>query len=84
MDRQGTIMGVPYDFRKPTWARMKDRMWNPGDERIVTPRTSGVGWTLNLYQLKKRYPPLFYLLVAALVAGVSWRAYRFFTEEDGD
>ena len=56
MDKQGKILGIPFDFRKPTYARMKQRMWNPDDERIMTPRTSGIGWTVNLYQLRKRSP----------------------------
>lgn len=84
MNKHGSFMGIPYDFRKPTWNRMKERMWNPADERLITPRAVGMGWTVNLYQLKKRYPLLFYLLVAALAAGLALRAYRFFTEDDGD
>lgn len=81
MEKQGRILGIPYDFRRPTYRRMKERMWNPEDERIVTPRTSGVGWTVNLYQLKKRYPAAFYLLAAAFVGGVGWQAWKFFAGE---
>lgn len=38
---------VPYDFRMPTVARMKERMWNPEGEHLINPRVFGVGWTLN-------------------------------------
>lgn len=82
MEKQGEIMGIPYDFRKPTYKRMKERMWNPEDERIMTPRTSGIGWTINLYQLKQRSPVAFYLLLAVVFAGMAWSIWRFFTAED--
>jgi hypothetical protein len=81
MEKYGMIFGViPYDFRIPTWSREKMRMWNPDDERIIMPRGFGIGWTLNLYQLRKRYPPLFNLLIVAVVVRFAWGAYRFFNK----
>ena len=48
---QGHVFGViPYDFRPPTWARIKAELWNPADPRILTPHAFGVGWGVNLYQ----------------------------------
>jgi hypothetical protein len=48
----GTLAGVvPYDLRKPTMARARERMWAPDDPRIVMPRVFGVGWTLILGRL---------------------------------
>lgn len=50
-DRQwhGTVAGfVPYDFRVPTAARVKERIWDPEGARIVNPRVFGVGWTVNV------------------------------------
>jgi uncharacterized membrane protein len=45
----GKVAGfVPYDFRIPTLARIKDRFWNPEAEHVVSPRVFGVGWTLNM------------------------------------
>ncbi|MGB4592715.1 MAG: DUF5808 domain-containing protein [Coriobacteriia bacterium] len=44
---QGHILGMPYEFRVPTAARVMERMWNPADPRIMVPRTWGVGWTIN-------------------------------------
>ena len=45
----GKVIGfVPYDFRMPTVARVKERMWNPDSTQLINPRVFGVGWTLNL------------------------------------
>lgn len=48
---QGTFAGMPYDWRRPTWARFKSRAWNPDDPRLFTPKTFGWGYDLNLYRL---------------------------------
>jgi Family of unknown function (DUF5808) len=44
----GQIAYVPYDFRVPTLDRFLQSWWNPDDPRIVTPRTFGLGWALNV------------------------------------
>jgi hypothetical protein len=44
----GRMLGVPYDLRRPTWRRVRERWWAPQDPRLVTPRVLGVGWSLNL------------------------------------
>jgi hypothetical protein len=53
-DWQGRALGVPYDFRPPTLDRMRARLWNPEDEHIFVPHVFGIGWTVNLYQLKRQ------------------------------
>lgn len=53
-DWHGSIIGVPYDYRMPTADRLLSRIWNPDDERILVPIVFGVGWTLNLYQVRRR------------------------------
>ena len=53
-DWHGRIIGVPYDFRMPTPGRLRARLWNPEDVRIIVPLVVGIGWTINLYQLKRR------------------------------
>jgi hypothetical protein len=45
---------VPYDFRMPTWERIKETYWNPYDSRILTPEVFGVGWAINFYALLDR------------------------------
>jgi hypothetical protein len=52
--RHGELFGfVPYDFRLPTADRAKQRAWNPDSQRVLTPVTFGVGWTLNLGRLAR-------------------------------
>jgi hypothetical protein len=38
---------VPYDFRMPTFSKIKGTFWNP-EGSIVVSRAFGVGWTINL------------------------------------
>jgi Family of unknown function (DUF5808) len=45
----GRLAGaVPYDFRPPTFERLKANVWNPDDARVLTDKTFGVGWDVNL------------------------------------
>ena len=48
---QGKFAGLPYDFRRPTMARLRSRWWNPNDRRLLTPRAFGWGYDLNAYWL---------------------------------
>jgi hypothetical protein len=52
--RQGTFLGVPYDWRKPTWRRVKSRWWNPKDPRLFVPRAFGWGWDINVARMLGR------------------------------
>lgn len=48
----GVVAGfVPYDFRVPTVARVRERVWAPEDEHLLKPHPFGVGWTLNVGKL---------------------------------
>ena len=47
----GALGFVPYDFRIPTLARVKERMWDPEGAHLISPRVFGVGWTLNVGRL---------------------------------
>jgi len=50
---EGRVFGVvPYDFRPPTWQRIRDAYWNPNSEHLFSDRVFGVGWALNLYRAK--------------------------------
>jgi uncharacterized protein DUF5808 len=50
----GKVFGlVPYDFRPPTWERIRAAYWNPEDDRLFTDRVFGVGWAINLYRAKE-------------------------------
>ena len=51
----GVVAGfVPYDFRVPTVARLRERIWAPEDEHLLTPHPFGVGWTLNAGRVVSR------------------------------
>ncbi len=43
---------VPYDFRPPTWQRIRDAYWNPQSDRLFNDRVFGVGWAVNLHRAK--------------------------------
>ena len=68
-DIQGTFLGMPYDFRRPTKARILSRIWNESAP-LFPARAWGLGWTVNLKHAKA---PLF-LLVTALIGGVAFYA----------
>lgn len=53
----GTFLGVPYDWRRPTVARAKERWWNPAEPRLFTPKVYGWGWDVNFARLLGRKPP---------------------------
>ena len=50
----GTYLGVPYDWRWPSVAVIRERFWNPDDPRIFTPKVFGWGWSVNLAALFSR------------------------------
>jgi len=53
--RQHTrFLGVPYDWRRPTWARVRARWWNATDDRVFTPKTFGWGFAINLHAVLRR------------------------------
>ncbi|HEY4160707.1 MAG TPA: hypothetical protein VGM08_01470 [Candidatus Saccharimonadales bacterium] len=48
--KRGKFLDVPYDWRKPTRARLRTRIWNP-DAPLVTPKWCGWGFDVNFYRL---------------------------------
>ena len=58
MRRTGRLLGLPFDWRRPTVARAKARWWNPNDPRLFTPKVYGWGFTINVARLfgRKRAP----------------------------
>ena len=48
----GKVAGVvPYDFRPPTFERLRRSVWDPDSDRLIVPQAFGVGWTVNLGRL---------------------------------
>ena len=54
--KTGRLLGMPYDWRRPTLARTKERWWNAAEPRLVTPKVYGWGWDLNVARLLRRKP----------------------------
>jgi hypothetical protein len=52
--KTGTFLKMPYDWRKPTKARTKSRLWNAEDRHIFTPKTYGWGYSFNFYEIAVR------------------------------
>jgi hypothetical protein len=48
----GRLLGVPYDFRLPTMAKVRERLWSPANPNLLVPHAFGMGWTLNLGRLR--------------------------------
>ena len=71
----GKVGGVvPYDFRPPTWDRIRAAYWNPEDDRLFTDRVFGVGWAINLYRARELMQGAFQQLMgAAAPASQRWR-----------
>ena len=47
----GKVAGfIPYEFRPPTGARLKETYWDPYG-RVFSPQVFGIGWTINFYAL---------------------------------
>lgn len=46
---EGELLGIPYDLRAPTAARIKSRTWNKDDRRMFPPKVFGWGYTINFY-----------------------------------
>jgi len=54
--KTGTFLRVPYDWRRPTVERTKQRWWNPDEPRLIVPKVFGWGYDLNLARLLGRKP----------------------------
>jgi Family of unknown function (DUF5808) len=50
----GRFLGVPYDWRRPTVARVKQRWWNPAERKVLVPKVFGWGYDVNLAELARR------------------------------
>jgi hypothetical protein len=43
----GELLGIPYNFDKPSFRRLLSSYWQPG-EGMVVEKPFGIGYTLNL------------------------------------
>jgi hypothetical protein len=47
----GNILGIPYDFRRPTLEKLRKTFWNEKTSQILVPQAFGMGWSINFYPL---------------------------------
>jgi len=52
--KTGTFLGVPFDWRRPTRARVRSRWWNRNDRRVFTPKSFGWGYDINFAEVARR------------------------------
>jgi hypothetical protein len=45
--QEGEILGIPYNFNRPSIGRMLSAYWQPGEGMLVE-KPFGIGYTLNL------------------------------------
>jgi len=45
--QSGSILGIPYNFERPSLGRLLSAHWKPG-EGMVVEKPFGIGYTLNL------------------------------------
>ena len=50
----GKFLGIPYDWRRPTWQRARDTWWDPSSDNIIVPRWWGWGYSVNLHALLRK------------------------------
>jgi hypothetical protein len=49
----GQLLGfVPYDLRPPTMTRIRESVWQPDSDRLILPRSFGVGWSVNFARVR--------------------------------
>ncbi|GGI93911.1 hypothetical protein GCM10008995_00090 [Halobellus salinus] len=63
--KQGEILGVPYNFERPSLGRLVSSHWQPGDSMLVQ-KPFGIGYTLNLASWRS-------WVVLAVVAVLLWQ-----------
>jgi hypothetical protein len=47
----GNVLGIPYDFRRPTLAKICQTFWNDQTTQLLVPQAFGMGWSINVYPL---------------------------------
>lgn len=71
MKTQKTFLGIPYNWDKPSWKKVKERVWNKKDRSLFTPKVFGWGYSINFYELLYRRKMLLTLIIiVSLLFGI--------------
>lgn len=84
MKLSGKVLGIPYDFKLSTIRKFRRTWWNSDEPRIIVPKAFGLGYDLNLYQLRHKKPLLFNLFIAGLAAVALSRLLGLIDEDQPD
>jgi hypothetical protein len=76
MKKQPTFLGIPYNWKWPTWKEINKRMWNKSDHRLFPPKAFGWGYTINFYELLHHRKKLLAMIAAILVIVAVLFAYK--------
>jgi len=66
--KQGEILGIPYNFERPSIGRMLSSYWKPGKGMLVK-KPFGIGYTLNLANWRS-------WVALAVVGGLLWQEQK--------
>ncbi|WP_336021673.1 DUF5808 domain-containing protein [Halobellus salinisoli] len=72
--KQGEILGIPYNFERPSIGRMLASYWKPGEKMLVK-KPFGIGYTLNLANWRS-------WVALAVVGGLLWQEQKSRSGED--
>lgn len=63
--QSGEVLGIPYNFERPSMGRMVSSYWQPGREMLVK-KPFGIGYTLNMANWRS-------WIVLVVVAALLWQ-----------
>ncbi|WP_049986372.1 DUF5808 domain-containing protein [Halobellus rufus] len=66
--KQGEILGIPYNFERPSIGRMLASYWKPGEGMLVK-KPFGIGYTLNLANWRS-------WVALVVVGGLLWQEQK--------
>jgi hypothetical protein len=66
--QQGEILGIPYNFERPSLGRMLSSYWQPGKGMLVK-KPFGIGYTLNLANWRS-------WIALVVVGGLLWQEQK--------
>ncbi len=72
----GEILGVPYNFERPSISRMLSSYWQPGEGMLVE-KPFGVGYTLNLANWRS-------WIVVAVAGALLWQQEQGSSGDDAE
>ncbi|MFD1597959.1 DUF5808 domain-containing protein [Halobellus rarus] len=72
--KQGEILGIPYNFERPSFGRMLASYWKPGEGMLVK-KPFGIGYTLNLANWRS-------WVALLVVGGLLWQEQKSRSGDD--